>query len=137
MNYSAFLPHKSDLDIEHHKVFNLHFVQVFKRSGGISKRNKRSPKPKRASFATATPIDVPTPASDSGPPPSTDQVTTSSSPPTNDRVPAEPEDDGTQGEDSSTQGEDSHPPTQEDTEEPVTRDGLSLELNDPSGDTQR
>jgi hypothetical protein len=137
VNYSAFLPHKSDLDIEHHKVFNLHFVQVFKRSGGISKRNKRSPKPKRASFATATPIDVPTPASDSGPPPSTDQVTTSSSPPTNDRVPAEPEDDGTQGEDSNTQGEDSHPPTQEYTEEPVTRDGLSLELNDPGGDTQR
>jgi hypothetical protein len=36
-----------------------------------------------------------------------------------------------------TQGEDSHPPTQDDTEETVSRDGLSLDLKDPGGDTQR
>ena len=119
---------------------------MFKRSGGISKRNKKSPKPKRASFATTTPIEVPT--SGSSPPPSTDSVAASSSPPANDRVPTQTEDSSPQGEDDHppTQGEDVHPPTQEGddhppthegTEERVSHDELSLDLNDPSGETQR
>ncbi len=121
---------------------------MFKRSGGISKRNKKSPKPKRASFATTTPIEVPTSTSDSSPPPSTDPVAVSSSPPANDRVPTQTEDGSAQGEDDHppTQGEDVHPPTQEGNDHPPTHEGteermshdeLSLDLNDPSGETQR
>ena len=108
---------------------NFVHIQVFKRSGGISKRTKKSPKPKRASFASTAPVDIPTPPSDSSPPPTTDQGATSLSPPLDDRVPTQSE--------PATQGEDSHPPTQDDTEETVSRDGLSLDLKDPGGDTQR
>ena len=104
--------------------------QVFKRSGGISKRSKKSPKPKRASFASTAPVDIPTATSDSSPPPTTDQGATSLSPPANDRVPA-------QTEDVTTQGKDNQPPSQEGMEETVSRDGLSLDLKDPGGDTQR
>ena len=109
-------------------VLDFYLIQVFKRSGGISKRNKKSPKPKRASFASTTPIDIPPTASDSSPSTNTDQVA-SSSPPPNDRVP-------TQTEGDKTQGDENPPPTQEG-DEPPTRDGLTLELNDPGCDTQR
>ena len=45
----------------------MYVFKVFKRSGGISKRNKKSPKPKRASFATTTPIDIPSVTSNNVP----------------------------------------------------------------------
>ena len=69
----------------------MYVFKVFKRSGGISKRNKKSPKPKRASFATTTPIDIPSVTPNTVPVGAETELLKAQTPPTDTEKTHEPE----------------------------------------------